>query len=167
MSARRPLSSRARTTVRAALVAWIGLLAVVLLAPSSAGPDWVIVHLSDALRGLGLPEGLAHPRRVEWVLNIAAFVPLGLLGSLLWTGPTWRDWTAVGFVASLLVEAFQAVALGARQATNADVVANTLGMLLGALLGLLAGRILGASALEGGADLPDRPPAAEELEPPR
>ena len=162
-----PLTRRVRTTVSTALAVWVGLLAVVLLAPSSAGPDWVIVHLSDALSGLGLPGALASPQRVEWILNVAAFVPLALLGSLIWPRPTWRDWTAAGFVASLLVEAFQAVALGARQATHADVVANTLGMLLGALLGLLARRILGASASEGGADLPDRTPSAEELEPPR
>ena len=161
-----PLSRRVRTTVRAALAVWVGLLAVVLLAPSSAGPDWAIVHLSNALRGLGLPGALASPERVEWMLNVAAFVPLGLLGSLLWTRPTWRDWTAVGFVTSLLVEVFQAVALDARQATHADVVANTLGMLIGALLGAAARR-LGASASEGGADLPDRATPAEELEPPR
>ena len=160
-----PLSRRVRTTVSTALAVWVGLLAVVL--PSSAGPDWAIVHLSDALSGLGLPGTLASPQRVEWILNVAAFVPLALLGSLLWTRPTWRDWTAAGFVASLLVEAFQAVALGARQATHADVVANTLGMLLGALLGLLVRRILGASGSEGGANLPDRTSPAEELEPPR
>ena len=83
-----------------------------------------------------------------------------LLGSLLWPRPSWRDWTAVGFVASFLVEVVQAVALGGRSATHADVVANTLGTLLGALLGLAVGS-------EDRADLPDRHPAAEELEPPR
>ena len=162
-----PLSPRVRTTARAALAVWVGLLAVVLLAPSTAGPDWAIAHLSDALRGLGLPGALAGPERVEWLLNVAAFVPLGLLGSLLWTRPTWRDWTAAGFVASLLVEAFQAVALGARQATHADVVANTLGMLLGALLALLVRRVVRASNSEGGADLPQRTSPAEELQTPR
>jgi glycopeptide antibiotics resistance protein len=169
----RRLSSRARTSLGVALVAWVVLLAVVLLAPSSTGPDWVILHLTDALRGLGVPEVLAHAGRVESALNVVAFVPLGLLGSLLWTRPTWRDWTAGGFVASFLVEVVQAVALGDRQATNADVVANTLGMLVGALLGLLLSRVLTARAArtrpasEGRADLPDRQSSAEELEPPR
>ena len=168
----RPLSPRMRTTLRAALAAWIVLLAFALLAPSSAGPDWVIAHLAQALQGLGLPEVVTHPRRVESMLNVAAFVPLSLLGSLLWPRPSWRDWTAVGFVASFLVEVVQAVALDARQATHADVVANTLGMLIGALLGHLVARILGARprkvrASEGGADLSDRDASAEELEPPR
>lgn len=170
----RPLSHRVRTALGAALAAWIVLLAIVLLAPSSSGPDWVILHLSEALQRLGLPEALTHPGRVESMLNVVAFVPLSLLGSLLWTRPTWRDWTAVGFVVSFAVEVVQAVALDARQATNADVVANTLGMLVGALLALLVTRILqsreasrAGRASEGGADLPDRPSPTEELEPPR
>ena len=169
MSAR-PLSRRARTALGAALAVWVVLLAVVLLAPSSSGPDWVIFQLAEALRRLGLPEVLTNPGRVESMLNVVAFVPLGLLGSLLWTRPTWRDWTAVGFVVSFAVEVVQAVALDARQATNADVVANTLGMLVGALLGLLVRRILeprASKASEGRADLPDRQSSAEELEPPR
>lgn len=166
----RPLSRRARTALGAALVAWVVLLAIILLAPSSSGPDWAIFHLSEALQRLGLPEVLTHPGRVESMLNVAAFVPLSLLGSLLWTRPTWRDWTAVGFVVSFAVEVVQAVALDARQATNADVVANTLGMLVGALLALLVRRILASRdrrASEGGADLPDRQSPTEELEPPR
>ena len=170
MSAR-PLSPGVRTTLRAALAAWVVLLALALLAPSSTGPDWVIAHLAEALRGLGLPDTLTAPRRVESMLNVAAFVPLSLLGSLLWTRPSWRDWTAVGFVASFLVEVVQAVALDARQATHADVVANTLGTLVGALLGLgLVATKVGrttSSESEGGADLPDRRPSSEELEPPR
>ncbi|MCY4726614.1 VanZ family protein [Nocardioides sp. STR2] len=162
-----PLGRRARTAVLAALVAWVVLLAVVLLAPSSRGPDWLIFHLSDALGRLGLPDVLTHPGRVESMLNVVAFVPLALLGSLLWPRPSWRDWTAVGFVVSFLVEVVQALALGDRQATNADVVANTLGMLVGALLAVLVRWLLLARGSEGRADLPDRDASAEELEPPR
>ena len=163
----RALSPRVRTTLRAALAAWVVLLALVLLAPSSTGPDWVIAHLAQVLQRLGLPDVLTHPRRVESMLNVVAFVPLSLLGSLLWPRPSWRDWTAVGFVASFLVEVVQAVALDARQATYADVVANTLGMLGGALLALLARRLLEWRASEGRADLPDRHASTEELDPPR
>ena len=164
MSAHVP-SRTARTAVIAALGIWTVILTATLLAPSAAGPSWLVDTVARALTGLGAPEALADPSRVEFVLNVAAFVPLSLLGSILWPRLTWRDWTAVGFVASFLVEVVQAVALDARSATHADVVANTLGMLLGALLGLPARRILGAS--EGGADLPDRTTPAEELEPPR
>jgi len=162
----RRLSRRVRTTAGVALAAWVVLLAGVLLAPSSAGPDWVIWHLSHLLQRLGLPQVLAHPGRVESMLNVVAFVPLSLLGSLLWTRPSWRDWTAGGFVASFLVEAAQATVLDARSATHADVVANTLGTLAGAVVGLLRATVLAARASEGRADLPDRHSPAEELEPP-
>jgi glycopeptide antibiotics resistance protein len=169
----RALSPRVRTALRAALAAWVVLLALVLLAPSSTGPDWAIAHLAEALQRLGLPDVLTHPRRVESMLNVVAFVPLSLLGSLLWPRPSWRDWTAVGFVASFLVEVVQAVALDTRQATHADVVANTVGMLVGALLALLVRRVVTWRASrtqppsEGRADLPDGHASAEELEPPR
>ena len=166
MSAR-PLRPRVRTALAAALVAWTVLLVAVLLAPSTAGPDWLILTIADGLGRTGLPSGLVSPRRVEFTLNVAAFVPLSLLGTMLWPGPTWRDCTAVGFAASFVVEVAQALVLDTRAATHSDVVANTLGTLVGALLGwrLVASGVGRAS--EGRADLPDRQPSAEELEPPR
>lgn len=162
-----------RRGVAVALAAWTVVLAVTLLAPSSAGPSWLVETVSALLGRLGVPEVLAAPERVEFGLNVAAFVPISLLGALLWPRPTWRDWTAIGFAASFLVEVVQAVALDGRSATHSDVVANTLGTLLGALLGLavvvgLSRTPAGGPAVsEGRADLPDRHPAAEELEPPR
>ena len=166
MSAR-PLRPRVRTALAAALVAWAVLLVAVLLAPSTAGPDWLIFTIADGLGRTGLPSGLVSPRRVEFTLNVAAFVPLSLLGTMLWPRPSWRDWTAVGFAASFVVEVAQALVLDTRAATHSDVVANTLGTLVGALLGwgLVASGVGRAS--EGGADLPDRESSAEELEPPR
>ncbi|WP_299930954.1 VanZ family protein [uncultured Nocardioides sp.] len=166
------LSPRVRTTLRAALAAWVVILAVTLLAPSATGPSWLVETVAGALSRLGVPDALAAPARVEFGLNVAAFVPLSLLGAVLWPRLIWRDWTALGFASSFLVEVVQAVAFDARSATHADVVANTLGTLIGALLGHLVARILGAKARkagasEGGADLPDRHSPTEELEPPR
>ena len=85
---------------------------------------------------------------------------------MLWPRPTWRDWTAVGFAASFVVEVAQALVLDTRAATHSDVVANTLGILVGALLGCWW-RVGRRRASEGRADLPDRQSSAEELEPPR
>jgi hypothetical protein len=161
---RRPLHPAVRRALAVALAAWTVVLAVTLLAPSAAGPSWLVETVADLLGRLGVPEVLASPERVEFGLNVAAFVPLSLLGTLLWPRFTWRDWTAIGFAASFLVEAVQALALDGRSATHSDVVANTLGTLLGALFGALLGLAVGS---EGRADLPDRHPAAEELEPPR
>ena len=166
MSAR-PLSRRARTAVAAALGLWAVILAVTLLAPSATGPSWLVETVASVLSQLGVPDALAAPARVEFILNVAAFVPLSLLGSVLWPRLTWRDWTAIGFTSSFLVEVVQAVALDGRSATHSDVVANTLGTLIGAVLGLVVSRIRALRSSEGRADLPDRESSAEELEPPR
>lgn len=152
-----------RTALLAALAAWSVVLAVTLLAPSAAGPSWLVATLADLGARIGLPAALVEGSRVEFVLNVLAFVPLSALGALAWTRTTWRDWTAWGFAASFAVEAAQAIALSARSATHADVVANTLGALLGALAGTAARRTL---ASERRADLPDRHPAAEQVQPP-
>lgn len=146
-----------RTTLAAALAAWLVLLAGTLLAPSATGPSWLVEAVAGLVDRIGLPLALAVPERVEFGLNVLAFAPVGFLGSLLWGRPTWRDWTAGGFVASLLVEAVQAIALDHRSATHVDVVSNTLGALMGAALGgALVLALRSRTPSEGGADLPDR-----------
>jgi VanZ family protein len=125
-----------RLAVAVLLVGWIAVLALTLLAPTPAGPAWLVDRVTELLTRRGVPEALTSSERVEFGLNVAAFVPLSLLGTLLWPRSTWRDWTAVGFTASFLVEVVQAVTLDARSATHTDVVANTLGTLLGALVAL-------------------------------
>ncbi|WP_374457494.1 VanZ family protein [Nocardioides sp.] len=138
----RPLPARARRVVTGLLVGWLAILAVTLLAPSAAGPSWLVETVARVADDLGAPAVLAAPARVEFALNVVAFVPASFLGSLLWERLTWRDWTAGGFVASFLVEVVQAVVLDQRSATHADVVANTLGALVGALAGAFVVRRL-------------------------
>ena len=117
---------------------------------------------------IGVPSTLAAPERVEFALNVVAFVPVSFLGSLLWERLTWLDWTAGGFVASLLVEVVQAIALDERSATHVDVVSNTLGALVGAVLGGgLALALRRGAASEGRADLSDRHSSAEQDQLPR
>ena len=158
-----PLPPVVRTVAGVALAAWVGVLAFTLLAPSAEGPSWLVGTVSTTAAAVGLPSALVAPERVEFLLNAAAFVPVSFLGSLLWSRPTWRDWTAGGFVASFLVELVQAVALDGRSATHSDVVANTLGALVGAALGaaLLMALTRRRRHSEGGADLPDRLTATE------
>ena len=155
-----------RRAVGVALAAWVALLAVTLLAPSAAGPSWLVETIAAAGDAVGLPAALVAPERVEFLLNVVAFVPVSLFGGLLWTRATWRDWTAVGFAASLLVEVVQAVVLDGRSATHADVVANTLGALVGSLAAAGVLRVLARWSSERRADLPDGLPAAEQVEPP-
>ena len=157
----RPLSPVVRRVVGAALAVWVAVLAFTLLSPSAGGPSWLVNQVAATAAAVGVPPALVAPDRVEFLLNVAAFVPVSLLGSLLWPRLSWRDWTAGGFVASFLVELVQAVALDGRSATHADIVSNTMGALIGAVLGgwlMLARQRLDS---EGRADLPDRLAATE------
>ncbi|KRE97284.1 hypothetical protein ASG76_00705 [Nocardioides sp. Soil774] len=152
-----------RATCGLALAAWIVVLAVTLLSPSAAGPTLLVETTSHILARAGVPESLTAASRVEFGLNVAAFVPVSLLGIPVWPRLSWRDWTATGFVASFFVEVVQAVWLDGRSATNTDVVANTLGTLVGAALGVVLLALLPARGSEDGADLPHRNSSAEQF----
>ena len=155
-----PLSTTHRKVVMVLLGAWVTLLVVALLGPSAAGPSWLVGTLAGAGDAVGVPAVVTG--QTEFALNVVAFVPVSLLGSLLWPRPTWRDWTAYGFVASFGVEAFQAVFLSARSATHADVVSNTLGALAGAVLAVAFVQVRERTPSEGRADLPDRSSPTEQ-----
>ncbi|MDR7252097.1 hypothetical protein J2X46_001073 [Nocardioides sp. BE266] len=143
--ARRRLHPYARALVAVLLAAWLAVLAVALLAPSPAGPTWLVETVARIGAEEGLPSSLVATSRVEFVLNVVAFAPVPFLGAMLWDRLTWRDWTAGGFVASFAVEVVQAVALSERSATMSDVVANTLGALVGAVAGAALVGILGTA----------------------
>ena len=155
-----PLTPAHRKVVRLLLGAWVALLLVTLLGPSAAGPSWLVETLAGAGDAVGVPAAITG--QTEFALNVVAFVPVSLLGSLLWPGPTWRDWTAYGFVASFLVEVVQALALDERTATHADVVSNTLGALAGAVLAVAFVQVRERTPSEGRADLPDRSSPTEQ-----
>ena len=158
-----PLPPALERVIGAALAAWVALLVVTLLAVSPAGPSWLIQTVSATAARIGLPAALAAPDRVEFVLNVAAFVPVSLLAGLLWPLASWRDWTAGGFAASFAVEGVQALVLDERSATHSDVVANTLGAMVGALLAAVTWRAWQRRASsEGGADLADPHAPAEQ-----
>lgn len=147
-----------RRAAAVALAAYAVLLLVVLLNPSPAAPSRLVAVVAEAGARAGLPAALVVAERIEFGLNVMAFAPLPLLGSLLWPRIAVGQWTAAGFAFSLLVEIAQ-VALPARSATHADVVANTLGAALGAALGVLGLRVarIRATARCGAARRPDHP----------
>lgn len=92
------------------------------------------VHRAHSLAGtLGAPDWLS-PSVVEFVANIALFVPMSLLGSRLRPGWGWLQWTLVGLLASTTIELVQLTLLPARSATVPDVVANTVGAGVGVAL---------------------------------
>jgi hypothetical protein len=134
---------RLRWPAAVALVAYMALAAWLLLSPTSAAPSAGVTWLDKLATGVGLPDSLISPGRIEFLSNIAVTAPVAVLAGLVWTRLNWRDWTAFGFVLSAGVELVQGVFLPGRSATFADVVANTLGMAVGGLvLDLLRRRTL-------------------------
>ena len=118
---------------RPLFVGYAVVLAVILLNPSAQLPSGGVGFVERVLLDIGLGSHLVQGYRVEFVLNVAALVPVSLLGSLIWPHCNWRDWTAACFVLSMGVEAVQALVLVERSSTYVDVVANTAGAMIGAL----------------------------------
>ncbi|UUZ61698.1 polysaccharide biosynthesis tyrosine autokinase [Nocardioides sp. B-3] len=127
------VSSSARVMATIALAVYAAALVIVLLNPSPAVGNGFIDGAASLGRQLDLPTALVMRPRIEFGLNVLAFVPLALLASLLRPAVSVSTRIAIGFGGSLLVEALQTL-LPDRRATHADVVANTLGAALGALL---------------------------------
>jgi hypothetical protein len=122
---------------RAALVllpCYLAVLVFALLTPSGETPSSSVAWMGEVMDRLGAPDRLLVGARVEFLANVAILVPATALAAVIWSGPSWRDWTAYGFVFSGGVEAVQALLLDGRSATYVDVVANTLGALLGGVL---------------------------------
>ncbi|WP_158067196.1 VanZ family protein [Tersicoccus sp. Bi-70] len=112
-------------------IAYGGTLAFLTLRPerADAGIDASLLALLARLRAAGW--SWAEYGAVEWLANIALFVPAGLFLALV-LPPLARWWgVAIGAVASGAIETAQALFLPTRVASLADVAANTLGSALG------------------------------------
>ena len=124
--------------VETAVIAWL------VLNPSAATPTAAVADVSAWLSGHHVPARLADGVVVEFVLNIAMFVPTGATLRLLIPRVPWWAWTGVGFVVAGAIEATQWLLLDDRSATWSDVWANTIGLGLGAALAALTQAALGA-----------------------
>ncbi len=119
-----------RRVLRGAFVAYLVVLLYLVLSPQPDAPGTAITGVVDLLRSVGFPR--VTPSQVEVGLNVVLFVPLGLLGSLLWRRVPWWAWAGVGLALTGAIEGFQGAFLASRVASWSDVVANTLGALVGA-----------------------------------
>ncbi len=72
--------------------------------------------------------------RVEFVSNIAMFLPLGALGVLAFPRVRWWLVPVAALAMSVLVELAQLVLISERNASVLDVLANTTGALIGAVV---------------------------------
>ena len=128
-----PVTGRARTWLRVALVVYLAAVAVVTLRP--AGPDDTSLGLVRRfvawLAQTGVPVTFLG---LEAVANIVMFVPFGVLVGLLLRRPWWGV-VLLGCGTSVLIETVQRW-LPTRYPTVQDVVMNTLGTVVG--VGVLA-----------------------------
>ncbi|SDX17099.1 VanZ like family protein [Arthrobacter sp. cf158] len=117
------------------LVVYLVSLSFVVFLPAREASDVTgfVGVIAGWLSALGLPRNAADVG-VEFVANIALFVPLGLLVRLL--RPTLWNWWPVALLAvvsSVAIEVLQLVIPG-RVTALSDVIANTLGALAGLAL---------------------------------
>lgn len=96
--------------------------------PVQGGLDRVL----SWLHGHGIP-GWFDYGLVEWLANVAMFVPWGAFGAVVLVPRRWWLVVLAALLASTAIESAQLVLLSARFASAADVAANTAGAILGVL----------------------------------
>lgn len=112
-----------------------GVLVVGLLPTRVDGGVEVQVRaFVDALRAAGAPLWVDYDL-IDFLANIAFFVPVGLIAALLLPRRLWWLAIPIGAALSAALELGQALFLPQRYASLTDVIANTLGAALGALIG--------------------------------
>jgi hypothetical protein len=123
--------------------------------PHAADDSVDIGHELLAAIGLG---GVVSWGAVEFLLNVALFVPLSFLGAVAIPRIRRLQWVGIGLLFSLTIEFTQLLVFPDRSATVWDVIANTLGALLGALLAVrLRRRAAESSARQDGLETRKNP----------
>lgn len=116
---------------RTSLIAYGMILACIAFWPvpidSGAGP---------LLRAITKAFPALTYSRIEFVANIALFIPLGLLLTLIVQRSRWLI-LPIAFLATVTIECVQAVALGARTPSILDIIANTTGACIGILIAVI------------------------------
>ncbi|MGV8965596.1 MAG: VanZ family protein [Cellulomonas sp.] len=131
--------------LRWALAGYTVFVAVILgwRTPTTPVVDTLAV-VSEQVRAIGAEGWLTDPR-IEFLANIALFVPFGLLLAAVLRPTRWWWAVVAGFGYSLTAEIAQGIWRPQRSGTVSDVIANTLGALLGAGLAVLIARRLSAA----------------------
>lgn len=124
------------------LTVYLVLLAFVVLWPTPVDRDaGKFLELALAkLHERGVPEWFNYSL-VEWLSNVAMFVPFGVLVAFLLGRGAWWKATLCGFALSASVEGIQYLFFAQRTASVLDLLANTLGALIGAAVLLFLRRI--------------------------
>ncbi|MEH0110262.1 VanZ family protein [Tersicoccus sp. MR15.9] len=142
-------------------IAYGAALAFITLRPerADAGIDASLLALLDRWRAAGF--AWAEYGTVEWLANVALFVPAGLFLALV-LPPRARWWgVAVGAVVSGAIETAQALFLPTRVASLGDVAANTVGTVIGVAVVVLVARVWSATVSRRHASTPASRPAGD------
>lgn len=131
-----PRASDPRRTLpaRFTLPAYLAALFWVVFAPADDAlrVTGVVAWIADLLGIFGVAFDSAYVT-LEFLANIALFVPFGVLVRLTFTRPPWWAIIAFGFTASVAIELIQ-LALPTRFSTVSDVIANTAGTAAGVFM---------------------------------
>lgn len=128
------LPPRALAVVRVVFAIYLAAVALIVFLPGGdaehvTGVLAFLARALEAAEGLGIPFEVGYTT-VEFIANIALFVPFGLLLGIL--APRWPSWLVIasGFAMSAGIEFVQTM-LPTRYPTVSDVIANTLGAAIG------------------------------------
>jgi len=113
----------------------IVLLATMWPTPLDQGYSSSIDSLLAVLHRNGIPGWFGYGK-LEFLANVAMFLPIGFLVSMLLPARAWWVSPIICIAASIGIEVTQSLFLSARFATLMDVVANTCGALAGALIAI-------------------------------
>ncbi len=121
--------------------AYLGFVGLVTLTPASGQPDYAalaerVLARLERYRGLDPVTARMSVERVEFLANVALFVPVGVFVLLLFGSRLW--WVAIAGSIALTsaIETAQRSIPG-RVSDPRDVLANSAGSLIGVLLALV------------------------------
>jgi glycopeptide antibiotics resistance protein len=122
-------------------IGYLGLVGLVTLTPGSEQPDYSGLAARVLARLQRYPDlapltSRLSVERVEFLANIALFVPLGVFLLLLVGSRLWWVALAAGVVLTSMIENVQRSIPG-RVSDPRDVAANSIGMVVGILLALV------------------------------
>ncbi|MDN5896150.1 MAG: VanZ family protein, partial [Nocardioides sp.] len=122
-----------RRVLLAAYAVYLLTAAYLVFWPQPDTPAGVVADIAESLASIGI--SWISSAMIEFLLNVVLFVPLTLLGVLLW--PRWSLllWVILGIGGTVLIESLQYAALPDRSAAVKDIVSNSLGPQIGVGLG--------------------------------
>ncbi len=116
-------------------LAYLVVVGVITLAPAPTSRESILWRVVDVFDRFPATRWLDYPT-VEFLANVAMFVPLGVLMVLLLGRRLWWLGILVGVGLTLAIE-FVQQALPTRVSDPRDLLANTIGATLGVLVALV------------------------------